>query len=121
MNYTTIESEEQYDLYCKRLRDLCEQENTDSNEAEMELIELLVEAWGNVHNKRISLDSISFLKALMDNHNLSLVDLENITGLNSKTVTQMLNYEIEIPEEGVKKLANRFNMREEAFANRRNV
>lgn len=119
MNYKTIESEEQYDLYCIRLRELCEQEKPDQNEDEMEQIEVLLEVWNNEHYKSPRLDHIQFLLALMENHSLLLNDIVNITGLSSKTVTQMLNYEIEIPLEGVKKLAKHFSMVEEAFSNRR--
>lgn len=119
MNYKTIKSEEQYDLYCKRLRELCEQKNPGRNEDEMEVIEDLLEEWNEVHYKIPRTDSIQLLLALMDNHSLSLNDIVNITGLTTETVTQMLNYEIDIPEEGIKKLANRFCMVKEAFANRR--
>ena len=119
MNYTTIKSEEQYDLYCKRLRKLCEQENPERNEDELEVIEDLLEEWNEVHYKIPRTDSVQLLLVLMDNHSLSLNDIVNITGLTTETVTQMLNYEIEIPQEGVKKLAMRFCMVEEAFANRR--
>ena len=70
----------------------------------MELIDGLLKKWNDEHYKITRLNHTHFLFALMDNHTLSLVDLKNITGLSSGTVTQMLNYKIEIPLKGVKKL-----------------
>jgi HTH-type transcriptional regulator/antitoxin HigA len=114
MNYTTIESEEQYDLYCKKLRELAFQKSK-NNEDEMESIELLMDKWEDEHYKIETTDPISLLIALLENHNISQTELGDILGLSENSISQILNYKKGLSEDIIQKLANRFKMSQEAF------
>jgi HTH-type transcriptional regulator/antitoxin HigA len=115
MNYSTIESEEQYDQYCKKLRELAEMKSTNATEGEMELIEIHLETWEKENYKKTSLDPIALLKGLLENHNITYAELGTILGVSTSLVDQILSYEKGLSEDVILKLSKHFCMSQEAF------
>jgi HTH-type transcriptional regulator/antitoxin HigA len=112
--YTVIKTREQYFEYCRKHEELVFQED-DNHEDEIELLELLIDKWDQDHNTMVDLDPVELIKSLMEDHKLKSKDLADILGLSKGTVSKILNYQKGLSKESIRKLSNRFKLRQEAF------
>jgi len=114
LEYTVIKTDEQYFKYCNILEKLVFS-NYESNEDEIELLTLLIEKWDDEHNTFDDIDPVELLKHIMEEHNLKAVDLVEILGLTKGTVSKILNYQKGFSKDTIRKLSNRFKLRQDAF------
>lgn len=114
LKYTVIKSEKQYNAYCHALEQLLsKKDNADSDE--VELLTLLIEKWDEEHNTFEDLDPVELLKSLMQEHGLKAKDLVGILQVNKATVSKMLHYQKGLSKTTIRKLADYFNLSQEAF------
>lgn len=114
LKYTIIKTKEQYYQYCNILEELIELDDNKSID-EIELLTLLIGKWDAEHNSMNALDPIELLKALMTEHNLKSKDLVEILSLSKGTISKILNYQKGISKVTIRRLAEYFNISQEAF------
>ena len=114
LKFTIIKSKEQYNNYCNILEDLIVQED-EKLQDEIELLTLLIEKWDNEHNTFNEREPIELLKSLMEEHNLKAKDLVDILNLSKGTISKILNYYKGLSKDTIRKLADYFNVSQEAF------
>lgn len=116
LKYTVIKSSSQYDLYCRTLEDLLE-ENHDSKEVkdEIELLTLLIEIWDTEHSTLNEADPIELLHSLMHDQKLKAKDLVEILGVSKGLVSDILNYKKGLSKEVIRILSGYFKVSQEAF------
>ena len=114
LKYTVIKSDDQYFKYCKILEKLVFQDE-ERFEDEIELLELLINNWDEEHNTFEEVNPIELLKSLMEDNAMKATDLAKILGLSKGTVSKILNYQKGLSKESIRKLSQRFKMRQEAF------
>lgn len=114
LQYTIVRTEDQYIRYCNELEELVFQKEG-SNEDVIELLTLLIEKWDDENYKMPEIDPVQLLKLLMEEHGLKAKDLTEILKLSKGTISKILNYRKGISKETIRKLADHFAMRQEAF------
>ena len=114
--YTVIKSEEQHREYVRDIRRLFENP-TNENEDERELVMALIEKWENETLKREedNIDPIELLTWLMEQKNLSAIQLSKDLGITKGTMSKILNRKKGMSKFVIRKLAEKFKMRQEAF------
>ncbi len=116
LKYKVITNGEQYDKYCKLLEELVFAEpKTEAMNDEVALLTLLVETWDSQHRILEDLDPIALLHSLMQEHNMKAKNLVDILGLSKGSVSDILNYHKGLSKEVIRKLAEHFKLRQEAF------
>ena len=116
LKYKVITSDNQYDSYCGLLENLVFSENkTKETEEEIALLTLLVATWDNYHRVLEIADPIAMLHSLMDEQNLKAKDLVKMLGMSKGAVSEILNYRKGLSKEVIRKLADYFKLRQEAF------
>ena len=114
MKYKIIKTERQYDKYCKVLEDLVFK-NRKKDKDEIELLTLLIEKYDDENYPTPKLDPIELLKSLMGEHKMKAKDLVQILNLSKGTVSKILNYQTGLSKETIRKLSERFKLKQEAF------
>ena len=114
LQYTIIKTEEQYKRYCEDLEKLVFQKEN-SDEDTIELLTLLIEKWDEEHYQIPEIDPVQLLKLLMKEHGLKAKDLQDILKLSKGTISKILNYKKGMSKETIRRLADYFAMRQEAF------
>ena len=114
LKYSVIKTDEQYFKYCNIIKKLVFSNNP-SFEDEIELLTLLIEKWDEDHNTLDDLDPVELIKSLMEGHQLKAKDLTDILGLSKGTISKMLNYQKGFSKETIRKLSNRFKLRQDAL------
>ena len=118
MYYTIIKTEKQFDEYCNKVFLLSDGGNRETNKDEIEILEQLIKKWEDKytrHYKGINLDPIQLLKALMENHGISEMELANLLNKDKSIVIQILSYKQRFSQEDISRLCDRFNMMRHAF------
>lgn len=115
MKYTIIKNRDQYDLYCDQLESLFAQENDETIQDEIDLLTLLIEKYDDEHNTFNETDPITMLRSFMQDHHLKPQDLTGILGISKGYVSDILNYKKGLSKEVIRKLAEYFKVRQEAF------
>jgi len=115
LKYTIIKTEEQYKDYCNILEALVDDKSTEAKEDEIELLTLLIEKWDNEHSTLGDADPIEILKNLMDENKLKAKDLSSILSISKSTVSEILNYRKGLSKDIIRKLADYFKVKQEAF------
>lgn len=115
-NFKVIKSTKQYHEYVTAHMNLWKKP-TQENEDDRELLELLIEKWESETLKREEDDSdpIEFLQWLMENHNLSAIQLSKDLEITKGTMSKILNRKKGLSKHVIRKLAERFKMTQEAF------
>jgi HTH-type transcriptional regulator/antitoxin HigA len=88
---------------------------TNSNQDEIELLELLIEKWDSENNSFTDLDPVELLTTMMDEHNMKATDLVGILNLSKGTISKMLNYHKGISKESIRKLSDYFKVSQDMF------
>ncbi len=115
LKYKFIKSEEQYWEYCNMLEALVAVKEDKGLEDEVELLTFLVEKWDEDHSTLSEADPVEMLKFLMDENKLKAKDIAALLGINRSTVSEILHYRKGFSKEIIRKLAERFKVRQEAF------
>lgn len=114
LKYKVIKTREQYNKYCDILHDLVFAEN-DESEDEVELLTFLIEKYDKETSALSEVDPIRLLRSLMEDHELKSKDLAEILGVSKGLVSDILNYKKGLSKEVIRKLADHFKLRQEAF------
>jgi len=115
IKYTIIKNKGQYDQYCNQLETLLTQVNSESLQDEIDLVTLLIEKYDEEHNTFKETDPITLLRSFMQDHQLKSQDMTAILGIGKSYVSDILNYKKGLSKEVIRKLADYFKVRQEAF------
>lgn len=115
MNYTIIKNKKQYKEYCNKVMDLASKKPTKEIEAEMELIELLIDKWDSENYKHKESNPIELLKYLMENHNMERSDMIKLLGISKGALSKILGCKMGLSKTVIRKLSEHFKMSQEAF------
>jgi len=115
LTYTIIKSREQYNQYCNQLESLLENQPSESSQDEIDLLTLLIETYDEEHNTFKEYDPVTLLKSFMNDHQLRPQDMTNILGISKGYVSDILNYKKGLSKAVIRKLAEHFKVRQEAF------
>jgi HTH-type transcriptional regulator/antitoxin HigA len=115
MKYTIIRDRSQYDRYCNQLEAMLTQENNESLRDEIDLLTLLIEKYDEEHDTFKETDPITLLRSFMQDHHLKPQDMTEILGIGKSYVSDILNYKKGLSKEVIRKLADHFKVRQEAF------
>lgn len=117
LKYKVIKTQEQYFEYCReleRLDDSGEAEGKHQDEAE--LLMVLIEAYDAEHSTFTrDFDPVEMLQSLMADHKMKAKDLAELLNVSKSYVSEILHYKKGMSKEVIRKLAERFAMRQEAF------
>jgi HTH-type transcriptional regulator/antitoxin HigA len=119
LKYKIITSAEQYDEYCQIHHDLAaaEGEKTQDIEDELELLYWLIRKWDDEHTVfHKEYDAVDFLKSFMKDHKMKAKDIAELLDVNKSYISEILNYKKGFSKNVIRKLAQRFKVREEAFS-----
>lgn len=116
--FKVIKSEKQYYKYNRILYDLVftKKKNTKEENDIIELLQVLIESYDNEHNTFGDVDPVRMLKSLMEDHKIKAVDMAKFLKISKGHMSDILNYRRAISKPVVRKLAERFKMREEGFS-----
>jgi HTH-type transcriptional regulator/antitoxin HigA len=116
LQYKVIKTEEQYWDYCNRLEELVMQESNDLEiEEEIDLLNVLIEKWDQEHDTLGESDPIEVLKYLMDENKIKAIQLADLLGISKSIVSEILHYKKGLSKENIRKLADRFKVKQELF------
>lgn len=115
LKYTVIKDKSQYDQYCKQLEELLEGEQNEAVQDEIDLLTLLIEKFDEAHNTFTESDPIALLRSFMADRGLKSQHLVEILGVSKGYVSDILNYKKGLSKEVIRKLADYFKVRQEAF------
>jgi HTH-type transcriptional regulator/antitoxin HigA len=94
---------------------LLTEENNDALQDEIDLLTLLIEKYDEEHNTFKETDPIALLRSFMHDHHLKPSDMTVILGISKGYVSDILNYKKGLSKEVIRKLADYFKVRQEAF------
>jgi len=114
LKYTIIKTEEQYSNYCHILEELLQKYDSAFGD-EIELLTHLIDKWDKENSSISDLNPVELIKSLMEENNLKAADLTQVLGLSKGTVSKILNYHKGLSKETIRKLAEHFNVSQEAF------
>lgn len=114
LKYTIIKTRVQYDEYCNQLEAILIQSD-DKLQDEIDLLTLLIEKYDEEHSTFKESDPIELLRSLMHDHKLKAHDMKSILGISKGYVSDILNYKKGLSKEVIRKLAEHFKLRQEAF------
>jgi len=115
IKYTIIKTKSQYDDYCKQLEVLVTQDITNDLQDEIDLVTLLIEKYDEDNNTFQESDPIALLRSFMSDHHLKSQDITIILGISKDYVSDILNYKKGLSKDVIRKLADHFKVKQEAF------
>lgn len=116
LKYKIVKSLTQYNKYCKKLEELLDSgSGAKAIKEEIELLTFLIEKWDEEHNTFKEIDPIRLLHSLMKDHHMKARDLTELLGVSKGYVSEILNYRKGLSKEIIRKLAEHFKLRQEAF------
>jgi len=114
--FKVIKTSKQYYKYCDLVWEMLHLEKkTKYDEDVIELLTVLIEKYDDDHSTHVDLDPVELLIALMKDHKLKSVDLAKFLEVSTSLVSDILNYRRGFSKAIVRKLAERFKMRQDAF------
>jgi HTH-type transcriptional regulator/antitoxin HigA len=115
LKYKIIKSEGQYWEYCNILEVLVGKKENEEHEDEIELLTFLIEKWDEEHSTLNESDPVELLKYLMDENKIKAKALADLLGVSKSTVSEILHYRKGFSKEIIRKLAEKFKVRQETF------
>lgn len=82
---------------------------------EIELLTFLIEKWDAEHNTFDEVDPVRLLHSLMEDHQMRAKYLVELLGISKGFVSDILHYRKGLSKEVIRKLAEGFKVRQEAF------
>lgn len=115
IKYTVIRSKDQYNEYCNQLERLLSEGHTEQVQYEIDLLTLLIEKYDEDNDTFQETDPITMLRSFMVDHHMRPQELTTILGISKGYVSDILNYKKGLSKEVIRKLAEYFKVRQEAF------
>ena len=115
LKYTVIKTKDQYLKYCGQLEDLLHLPQVERLQDEIDLLTLLIEKYDEAHTVFNESDPITLLRSLMLDHRLKPQHLVELLGVSKGYISDLLNYKKGLSKEVIRKLADHFKVRQEAF------
>jgi HTH-type transcriptional regulator/antitoxin HigA len=115
MKYKVIKSKDQYDNYCDELEHLLSGNIDNALQDEIDLLTLLIEKYDEENNSFSDNDPVVLLRSFMTDHRLKAQDLSGILGISKGYVSDILNYKKGLSKDVIRKLADYFKVKQEAF------
>lgn len=116
LKYTVIKNDDQYDHYCDLLESLTDLSSINSHtQDEIELLTVLIEKYDEEHSPANRMDPITLLKSFMEDHKLTATALAVFLEVSKGYMSDILNYKKGLSKEVIRKLAERFKVRQDAF------
>jgi len=115
LKYKVIKDKFQYDAYCQQLEALLALAADPMVQDEIDLLTLLIETYDEAHHVFEGRDPILLLRSFMADHHLKAQDLTEILGISKGYVSDILSYKKGLSKEVIRKLAEYFKVRQEAF------
>ncbi len=115
LKYKIVKNAGQYEEYCNLLETLVDQPESEEHEEEIELLTLLIEKWDEEHSTLKENDPVELLKFLMAENQLKPKDLSELLGVGKSVVSEILSYKKGFSKEIIRKLADRFKLKQDAF------
>lgn len=115
MKYKVIKNSEQYYQYCEDLEQLLALKVNPDRQDEIDLLTLLIEYYDAALDLSADIDPISLLRSFMTDHRLKQHHLVELLGVSKGYVSDILNYKKGLSKEVIRKLAEHFKVRQEAF------
>ena len=113
LKYKVIKNKNQYNDYCDKLLFLLESDQ--ECEDEIELLNVLIEAFDRKNNSFQDLDPVQLLRSIMKERNMKAIDLAVSLELSRGNLSDILNYKKGISKETIRKLSSMFKVSQEAF------
>ena len=114
LTYKVIKTKEQYYEYCALLEEFVM--NDDASKADdIELLHVLIDKWDDEHNTFTALDPVELLKSLMKENGVKQSALAGKLGVTKGYVSEILSYKKGFSTAVIRKLAELFSVRQEAF------
>lgn len=115
LKYKVIKGKGQYDTYCNTLEQLLSQEVSAGIQDEIDLLTLLIESYDAAHCTFAEIDPIQLLHSFMADHHLKPQHLTSILSVGKGYISDILNYKKGLSKKVIRKLAEHFKVRQEAF------
>jgi len=115
LKYKVIKNIRQYQQYCRTLQLLMENPSNSIIRDEIELLTLLIHQYDEVQSELMELDPVQLIKSFMSGHKMNATDLVDLLGISKGYVSDILNYKKGLSKEVIRKLSDRFKVRQEAF------
>lgn len=117
LKYTVIKSTRQYNRYCNLVEEiLSKQQQTLNDEAEVELLTVLIEVWDQKHSTTKEFDPIQLLVSLIQDHKLKPTQMMTIMGISGRGhYYEILNYRKGLSKDVIRRIAKYFKVSQEAF------
>ena len=115
IKYTLIKNKDQYNEYCDQLETLFSENHTEQAQDEIDLVTLLIEKFDEDNNTFQETDPITMLLSFIEDQHMKPQDLTTILGISKGYVSDILNYKKGLSKEVIRKLAEYFKVRQEAF------
>lgn len=114
--FTAIKTEKQYNDYTKKIIELLDREKrTKYDEEVIDLLGVLIEHYDMEHDTFGEADPVDHLKFIMDEHKMKPVQMAEFLGISKSLMSDILNYRRSFSKSMIRKLAERFKMRQDAF------
>jgi HTH-type transcriptional regulator/antitoxin HigA len=116
LKYKIIANKTQYKEYSNILEELVFSRSKERNtKDEIDLLTLLIEKWDAEHNTFDELDPIKLLHSMMQDRKMKAKDLVGLLRISKGYVSDILNYKKGLSKDVIRKLAEYFKVRQEAF------
>ena len=115
MKYKVIKDKGQYTQYCESLEQLLALKVDAAVQDEIDLLTLLIETYDASHDTFAHSDPVILLRSFMSDHHLKQHHLVELLGVSKGYVSDILNYKKGLSKEVIRKLAEHFKVRQEAF------
>jgi HTH-type transcriptional regulator / antitoxin HigA len=116
LKYKVIKNKKQYKEYANILEELAFSGKKDKNiKEEIDLLTVLIEKWDEEHNTFNEIGPVKLLHSLMQEHNMKAKDLVQLLEVSKGYVSDILNYKKGFSKDVIRKLSERFKIKQEAF------
>jgi len=118
LKYTVIKNMEQYRQYCRAheaLNSIPEEKHDKGILAELELLDLLLETYDREKFIFPERDPVESLKSHMENNGYTAKALGEELGIHKTVLSEILNYHRRMSKEVIRKISERFKVRQEIF------
>jgi HTH-type transcriptional regulator/antitoxin HigA len=116
LKYKVIKNKTQYNQYCNQLEDLLTAENVAKDQqAEIDLLTLLIHSWDERHNTFRDIEPIPLLISLIKERGTTRKELLKLLNISKSHLSEILNYKKSLSKEIIRKLSSYFKISQEAL------
>ena len=116
LKYKVIKNKAQYNQYCNQLEDLLTAENiAKDQQAEIDLLTLLIHSWDEQHNTFRDIEPIPLLISLIKERGTTRKELLKLLNISKSHLSEILNYKKSLSKEIIRKLSSYFKISQEAL------